>query len=1102
MIFVSNASAQSSPDALAKQIYQATGVQGGLVVHLGSGDGELTAALHATDSFLVHGWDADPAKVNAGRAYVQSLGLYGDKVSIDRLKGDRLPYIDNPVNLLVAEDLGPISKLEAMRVLVPNGVLYTKENGVWTKTIKPKPIEIDEWTHYMHGPTNNAVGKDLLVGPPRHLQWVGSPNWSRHHDHMSSTNALVTANGRIFYIFDEGPRSHIELPSQWYLIARDAFNGTILWKRSIDKWHTQLWPLKSGPAPLPRRLVAIGDRVYVTLAIDAPLAVLDAATGKTLAMHEQTGAAEEVIVDKGQIFVVGNDEPEKSALRDVRHGTTAEHKADGRERAWDDLERRVMMIDDETGETVWEDKNTLMPLTMTVDDERVYYHNGDRVVCLDRETGKRLWESKSMERRNYIRPFFAPTLVVQDGVVLFSGGSEKDSNVAGENDIMRALIAETGEEIWSADHPSSGYKSPEDILVIDGQVWTTENTRGTQSGVFTGRDIHTGEIKTQFPPNVDTYWFHHRCYRSKATEKYIMSSRTGIEFIDPKTGNWDINHWVRGACFYGVMPANGLTYTPPHPCACYIEAKLYGFNALAPASEGRKINPTPEAERLEKGPAYGQAVPVDAPGPADWPTFRSDTARSGFNTTPVSTRLAHAWEIDMGGKVSQPVVASGRLYVAAVDRHAVHALNADTGRPLWRFTAGGRVDSPPTIHEGRVMFGSRDGYVYCLRATDGALIWRYQAAPEDRRLVSYEQVESVWPVHGSVLIKNGALYTVAGRTMFMDGGLRFLKLDPVTGRKLSETLLDEKDPNNGENLQQHIEILNMTTALPDILTSDGESIYMRSMPFTFEGKRKRIKHIPAEQQQGEYAHLFCPTGFLDDAWWHRSYWVWGRSFASGHNGYHVAGRYAPAGRLLVHNDDTVYGYGRQPEFYKWTTELEYYMFASPKVPDIVPLVPRYGAESPDQPNAAPTPQQLARQQANRQQANNQQGARRNNNRRRQTMFTNDWAKDGVPFQVRGLVLTGDTIFAAGPPDVLDTVDAGKRLNDPDVLADIAKQQQALDGELGALLWAVSAKDGKRLAEYKLDRMPAFDGMAAANNRLYISTADGRLVCLKGSGGAE
>jgi hypothetical protein len=157
------------------------------------------------------------------------------------------------VNLIVAENPGSVPADEMLRVLAPGGVAYARKDGQWAKTVKPRPREMDEWTHYLHDPTNNAVAHDSLVGPPRHLQWVGSPMWSRHHDHMASMTSLVSANGRIFYIMDEGPREAILLPAQWSLIARDAFNGTVLWKRPITEWNTQLWPLKSGPNQLPRR---------------------------------------------------------------------------------------------------------------------------------------------------------------------------------------------------------------------------------------------------------------------------------------------------------------------------------------------------------------------------------------------------------------------------------------------------------------------------------------------------------------------------------------------------------------------------------------------------------------------------------------------------------------------------------------------------------------------------------------------------------------------------------------------------------------------------------------------------------------------------------
>ena len=74
-------------------------------------------------------------------------------------------------------------------------------------------------------------------------------------------------------------------------------------------------------------------------------------------------------------------------------------------------------------------------------------------------------------------------------------------------------------------------------------------------------------------------------------------------------------------------------------------------------------------------------------------------------------------------------MADGKLFVSSVNAHTVYALEAGSGKQLWSFTAGGRVDSPPTIWQGRVLFGSADGHVYQLRAGDGALVWRFRAAP-------------------------------------------------------------------------------------------------------------------------------------------------------------------------------------------------------------------------------------------------------------------------------------------------------------------------------------------------------------------------------------
>ena len=930
-------SGPATPESQAREMLQKAGVKGGLVVQLGCGDGRLTAALRTNDAYLVQGLDADAARVRQARAHIRSLGQYGP-VSVGRLEGDRLPYIDNLVNLVVSEDLGHIPPSEVLRVLCPNGVAYIRKAGRWTRTVKPRPSEIDDWTHYLHDASNNAVSHDDVVGPPRRLQWLGSPRWARHHDRMSSVSAVVASGGRVFYILDEASPASILLPPRWTLIARDAFNGTILWKRPLRNWHTHLWPLKSGPAQLPRRLVAVGDRVYVTLAYDGPLTALDAATGKTVRVYEGTKATAEVICYDGVLFMLVDPNAKQPAFADLN---AIKHAYGGA--FWDGVpSRQIRAVDAESGEVLWTSQRTILPATLAADNSAVYFHDGERIVCLNRSSGREAWRSKPVSRAEVLKSFYLPTLVVYEDVVLFSGGEtaggQTGSWYTSGTDRMTALSAQTGQVLWTAYHPPSGYRSPEDLLVANGLVWTGETTSGRALGVFAGRDPATGEVQCEFPPDVETYWFHHRCYRGKATDKYLLMSRAGTEFVDVENESWTIHHWVRGACLYGVMPANGLLYAPQHPCACYLEAKLSGFNALAPASTGPRLPAhIDEAARLEKGPAYDASIAGTA-GADDWPTYRGDASRSGRARVAVPVSLSPAWQTRIEGPLTSPVIAEGKVFIAAVDQHAVHALDAGSGESLWRFTAAGRVDSPPTVYEGRVLFGSADGSVYCLRASDGALAWRFRAAPMDQRTVAFEQVESVWPVHGSVLVRDGVLYGVAGRSMFLDGGLRLLRLDPKTGRKLSETVMDETDPETGRNLQEYVSWLNMPAALPDILSSEDDWVYMRSQPFRLDGARLPLEAFPAGRdadrgapppiQNAEHAHLFCPTGFLDDSYWHRTYWMYGSRFVSGWCGYYLAGQAAPAGRILAFDDQTVYGFGRKPRYYRWTTPIEHQLFAA------------------------------------------------------------------------------------------------------------------------------------------------------------------------------
>jgi hypothetical protein len=242
-----------------------------------------------------------------------------------------------------------------------------------------------------------------------------------------------------------------------------------------------------------------------------------------------------------------------------------------------------------------------------------------------------------------------------------------------------------------------------------------------------------------------------------------------------------------------------------------------------------------------------------------------------------------------------------------------------------------------------------------------------------------------------------------------------------------------------------------------------------------EGNRKFVAYVPVKEQQGDDLHLFCPTGFLDDSLWHRTYWGYGRAWASGAGGYYQAGRLIPAGRPLVFDNETVYGYGRLWQYYRWSTPLEFELFAANKQPEVV---------------KAGTEQKAARMKAAKQTSVNTVPV---------TRFVQDWS-GSVAIQVNSMVLTDNALFAAGPPDLEDEEQSVKTLLDPETQRKLAEQSAAFQGQRGALLMAVSRDDGRKLAAYRLDVVPRFDGLIAANGRLYVTTLGGEVVCLSSEQG--
>lgn len=1074
----SPAPAAAPPDSAREEaaaIIDRADFKGGLIVHVARNqqDANLTAAIADGPARIVHVLCEDAALVGHMRERFDALGLAG-RVTAGHLRSSQLPLVDDAVSLFVSGDPCPASQEEILRALSPRGVACIWRDGKWATTVKPWPDDIDEWTHYLHGPGGNPVSRDRRIGPPAHLQWVGGPEYLRHHDHMSGLSAMVSARGRLYYIMDLGPRWSVQMPSEWTLIARDAFNGVILWQRPIDKWHPHLWPLKRGPSQVLRRLIAEGDRIYVTLGVGSPVSVIDGATGSDIATLQETAGTEEMILSDGILFAVAN--PDLDAYRDMPTESVEAIRSAGRDWNWDEKPRRIVAIDAATGRQLWHHESPVAPGALAAANGRLCFHDGDRLTCLGARDGKRLWASEPLPRWKPMHVLFAPSLVLHEDVVLFAGGEAMDP-IRGGKDTMTALDAASGKKLWSAPHPESGYASAEDLMVIDDLVWCGATTSTRSTGILTGREPRTGEVRAEFPPDDwQPHMSHHRCYRAKATCNYILMSRTGIEFIDLNAKHWVPHHWVRGSCNYGILPANGFVYAPPHSCACYLLAKLNGINALATASPSRALPKTiPEEGRLEKGPA-GQVIghlPSAIENGEDWPTLRGNPARSGFTPSEIPQDLKLGWRTTIGGRLSSPVIAEGKVFVASVDRGALHAIDAGSGATDWRFIAGGRVDSPPTIWRGRALFGCADGHVYCLRAKDGSLLWRFRAAPIDRRHVANEHLESIWPVSGSVLVREQGtasgkpeVWCVAGRSMWLDGGMRLLRLDPESGAAISETVLDDRIPGSNDNLQKDVKWPNLPVALPDVLSFDGRLVYMRSQPFHPDGTRTGVI-TPRDhtEQQGDTAHIFSPTGFLDDSWWHRTYWMYGQSYVSGAGGWSLAAEQAPAGRILCVDGTSIFGFGRAPLQFRGTPNA-YHLFSCPKQPKRVTA-----GRKPQKKHTPATLGDIT-----------------------PTRIEYDWSHT-IPFLARAMVLAADTLFVAGPPVPSDESEPYLRYGEAEIQRALRDAMDAFEGRKGSLLMALSKRDGSRRSAFRLPSAPVFDGLAAAYGALFLTMLDGTVVRL-------
>ena len=724
-----------------------------VVVGCGDGNGKLAVELARAGGFLVQGLDVNQGAVRRAQGYVHSKGYYG-LVSVQQHSEGKLPYAENLVSLLVIHNFsrsGDMDPEDVKRVLAPGGVLMIRMRkssikvrkleellkaidvkdpdvpvGSWVRWVKPVPEGMDGWTHKRYSASSNLVSNDRLAGPPRRVRWVIGIS--------GAGGGLVTAKGRNFYGGLQG---------------RDSYNGLLLWQRKLNVG-------RATP-------VTDGERVYA--ANGNKLLALDAATGETILTYKRVvGPLTGIVHADGVLLAIGRD--------------------------------AIWARDAKTGAPLWKQRASL-PWCVTVGGGAVHYVDGAarrgepvKLTARNLKTGEQRWQRKVPGHRKDPLTYKWLNQVAgssyRNGYIAFEVSTFTDLAAPSA---IHMLSAKDGEWLWSKDYePHGTHARQARALFGEKMLWLVQNNE-----IF-GLDVASGDVLKEFKGGRG------HCYPPVATEQFVFSGEMSV--TDLRTGVLVENRITKGACGRnaGVIPANGLVYAFPKGCVCW--PMLKGFAALAPAkpASGKGEQQAADTFVVERGSAKASAPAKAAKAGAEWPSYRHDERRSGATPAVVPTELEVLWRKRITrrkykrpwdwrynpfnpGAVSAPVVAGGLVIATTPDQHQVVAVDAATGDEKWRFTADGRIDTPPTITAGRCLFGTRSGWVYCLRVDNGGLLWRGRAAAGDEQIIAFGQIESPWPVPGSVLVIGGTAYFAAGRQYLADGGIRVFAVDVKTGKR-------------------------------------------------------------------------------------------------------------------------------------------------------------------------------------------------------------------------------------------------------------------------------------------------------------------------------
>ena len=272
--------------------------------------------------------------------------------------------------------------------------------------------------------------------------------------------------------------------------------------------------------------------------------------------------------------------------------------------------------------------------------------------------------------------------------------------------------------------------------------------------------------------------------------------------------------------------------------------------------------PAPKPEPAKPAPAKFAVDSIDEPG--DWPMWRFDERRSASSPHALPDRLSLLWVRDLGPSrpawpksqqklqfdvAPQPVAMGRRIFVPSNTTDSVTAYDTGSGEELWRFYAEAPVRFAPVAHAGKVTFVSDDGHLYCLDAANGALKWKVNGGPADRRIIGNHRLVSSWPARGGPVLADGKIYFAASIWSFM--GVFIHAVDAESG----EIVWTNSGDGMNYTVQPHGAPSFATVVPQGHLAVAGGTLIVpggRSSPAGYDARTGRLKYFRFDGRNGSH----------------------------------------------------------------------------------------------------------------------------------------------------------------------------------------------------------------------------------------------------------